>query len=178
MLDFKWYVVRVISGREVKIKDHIIAEIENNGLNDYVKQIIVPVEKVVQLRKGKKITKDKNFYPGYVIIEAALVTEVQHTIKSVTGVFDFLGTRDEAVPLRPAEVNRILGKIEAASDIGEQVEVPYLVGEPVKIVDGPFSGFNGIIEEINEDKKKLKVVVKIFGRRTPVELNYMQVEKS
>ena len=156
----------------------MLIEVENSNLKDYVRQIIVPVEKVVQLRNGKKITKEKNFYPGYVIVEAALTTEVHHAIKNVTGVFDFLGTKDTPVPLRPAEVNRILGKIEAASDIGEQVEVPFLVGEPVKIIDGPFSGFNGIIEEINEEKKKLKVVVKIFGRRTPVELNYMQVEKS
>lgn len=178
MLDYKWYVVRVISGREEKLRGHILIELENNKLSDYVRQIIVPVEKVIQLKNGKKITKEKNFYPGYIIVEAVLTTEVQHTMKNVTGVFDFLGTKDGPVPLRDAEVNRILGKIEAASDIGVQVEVPFLVGEPIKIIDGPFSGFNGIIEEINEEKKKLKVVVKIFGRRTPVELNYMQVEKS
>jgi transcription termination/antitermination protein NusG len=178
MSDFKWYVVRVISGREAKIRDHILAEVDKSGLKEVVRQVIVPFEKVVQLRKGKKITREKNFYPGYVIVEADLDSEVEHVIKSITGVFDFLGTKDSAVPLRPAEINRILGKIEAASDQGSQVEVPFLVGEPVKITDGPFSGFNGVIEEINEEKKKLKVVVKIFGRRTPVELNYLQVEKS
>lgn len=177
MSDFKWYVVRVISGREVKIKDHILFEIEKSNLQHMVRQILVPVEKVVQLKNGKKVTREKNFYPGYIIIEAMLQSEVQHAIRNVTGVFDFLGSKDGAVPLRKAEINRILGKIEQATDMGEQIEVPFLVGEPIKIIDGPFTGFNGIIEEINEEKKKLKVVVKIFGRRTPVELNYMQVEK-
>lgn len=178
MSDFNWYVVRVISGREGKIRDHILAEVDKSGLKDLVRQVIVPFEKVVQLRKGKKITREKNFYPGYVIVEANLDSEVEHIIKNITGVFDFLGTKDTAVPLRPAEINRILGKMEAANEVGAQVEVPFFVGEPVRIVDGPFSGFNGMIEEINEEKKKLKVIVKIFGRRTPVELNYMQVEKS
>jgi transcriptional antiterminator NusG len=178
MPDYKWYVLRVISGREEKIKNHIMAEVDKSHLKDLVHQIIVPVEKVVQLRNGKKVTKERNFYPGYIIIEASLSSDVEHVIKNVTGVFDFLGTKGTAIPIRPAEVNRILGKIQAYSEIGEQVEVPFLIGEPVKIIDGPFSGFNGLIEEINEEKKKLKVVVKIFGRRTPVELNYMQVEKS
>lgn len=178
MVDYKWYVVRVISGREMKIKDIIESEVEKREMKKYVNQIIVPVEKVVQLRKGKKITKEKNFYPGYIIIEAILASEVEHAIKNVTGVYGFLGTKDGAIPMRQAEINRILGKIESANDDGEQVELPFLVGEPVKIIDGPFSSFNGVIEEINEEKKKLKVVVKIFGRRTPVELNYMQVEKS
>lgn len=178
MPDFKWYVVRVISGRENKIKDLILMELERSNLSEYVRQILVPVEKVIQLRAGKKITKEKNFYPGYVILEVVLDNEVLHVIKNVTGVFDFLGSKDGPVPIRQNEVNRILGKIEQITDVGEHVEVPYLVGEPVKIIDGPFSGFNGVIEDINEEKKKLKVVVKIFGRRTPVELNYMQVEKN
>jgi transcription termination/antitermination protein NusG len=178
MLDYKWYVVRVISGREEKIKGYIQTLIEKKKLTDYVRQVIVPFEKVVQMRNGKKVTKEKNFYPGYILIEAELDSEIQHQIKNVSGVFDFLGTKDTAIPLRQVEVNRILGKIQAASELGEQIEVPFMVGEPIKIIDGPFSGFNGVIEEINEEKKKLKVVVKIFGRRTPVELNYMQVEKS
>ncbi|MEA3496118.1 MAG: transcription termination/antitermination protein NusG [Bacteroidota bacterium] len=178
MADFKWYALRVISGREIKIKDQILVELENSNYLNYVNQIIVPVEKVVQLRKGKKVVKEKNFYPGYIIVEVMLTTEVHYKIKSVVGVFDFLGTKDSAVPLRANEINRILGKMEEVTDEGEQIEVPYMVGEPIKIIDGPFNGFNGIIEEINEEKKKLKVEVKIFGRRTPVELNYMQVEKS
>lgn len=178
MLNYKWYVVRVISGREEKIKNMIELEVEKKDLKELVKQIIVPFETVVQLRRGKKITKEKNFYPGYMIVEIALGSEVEHLIKNVTGVYGFLGTKEKAVPMRQAEVNRILGKLEAASDVDEMLEVPFLVGEPIKIIDGPFNGFNGIIEEINEEKKKLKVVVKIFGRRTPVELNYMQVEKS
>ncbi len=178
MSEFKWYVARVLSGRENKIKDHIMMEVENNHLQDYVRQIVIPVEKVIQLRNGKKVVRERNFFPGYILVEAILTTEVHHVIKNTTGVFDLLGTKDKPNPLRPAEIKRILNKIQDVSDEGVQVEVPFKVGEPVKIIDGPFSGFTGTIEEINEERKKLKVFVKIFGRRTPVELNYMQVEKS
>lgn len=175
--EYKWYVIRVISGKEKKIKDHIELELEREGLRDYVKQLLIPMEKVVQLRKGKKVTKERNFYPGYVLMEAALFGEVEHLIKSVNGVVGFLGSKDKIIPLRENEVNRILGKVDALNELGENIEVPYMVGESVKVIDGPFNGFSGVIEEINEEKKKLKVIVKIFGRRTPVELNYMQVEK-
>lgn len=177
MSEFKWYVVRVISGQEVKVKEHLDSELEREKLQDYVNQIFVPLEKVVQLKKGKKVTKERNFYPGYIMIEAALDTEVYHLIKSTNGVVGFLEEDGGPAPLREKEVNRILGKVDEMQQEGEQVEVPFYVGESVKVIDGPFNDFTGVIEEINEEKKKLKVIVKIFGRRTPVELNYMQVEK-
>lgn len=176
--DFKWYVVKALSGQEKKVKQFIEAELEREKLQDYVKQILIPMEKVVQLKKGKKVTKERNFYPGYILVEAVLNAEVENCVKNVNGVVSFLGNQTEAIPLRETEVNRILGKVDQAQeDAEENVEVPYRVGESVVVIDGPFNGFSGVIEEINEEKKKLKVIVKIFGRRTPVELNYMQVEK-
>ncbi len=175
----RWYVVRAVSGQEVKVKLYIEKEIEHLGMQDYVSQILVPTEKVYQVRNGKKVTKEKNYFPGYVMVEAALVGEVLHVIKSITGVIGFLGATKggDPVPLRVSEVNRILGKVDELSDSEEHLSVPFVVGETIKVVDGPFNGFNGLIEEINEEKRKLSVMVKIFGRKTPLELNFMQVEK-
>jgi transcriptional antiterminator NusG len=175
--EYKWYVLRVISGQEKKVKTGIESELKFTGFGDRVKQILIPMEKVMQLRKGKKVTKERNYYPGYIMLEADLVGEMQHVIKSVQGVVGFLGSKDHPEALRPAEINRMLGKMDALNEASESVEVPFMIGEPVKVIDGPFNGFTGVIEEINEEKKKLKVIVKIFGRRTPVELNYLQVEK-
>jgi len=175
----RWYVVRAVSGQETKVKLYIEREIEHLGMQDYVAQILVPTEKVYQIRNGKKVTKERNFFPGYVMIEAALVGEVVHVIKSITGVIGFLGATKggDPVPLRVSEVNRILGKVDELAESEELMSVAYVVGETVKVVDGPFNGFNGFIEEINEEKRKLLVMVKIFGRKTPLELNFMQVEK-
>ncbi len=174
----RWYVVRAVSGKEKKVKQYIEAEISRLGMTHLVPQILVPMEKVFQIREGKKIAKEKNFFPGYVLIEAQLDGEIEHIIKNINSVIGFLGDKSgAAVPLRPTEVNRILGKVDEMAESGETANVPYYVGESIKVMDGPFSGFNGVIEEINEEKKKLKVMVKIFGRRTPLELNYMQVEK-
>jgi transcriptional antiterminator NusG len=177
MGEFKWYVARVISGQEKKVKQYIETELKREKRDEQVKQILIPMEKVVQLKNNKKVTKERNFYPGYIMIEAELDGELQHVIKNVPGVVGFLGSKDTPEPLRVSEINRMLGKVDAVNESGDNMEVPFLVGEPVKVIDGPFNGFSGVIEEINEEKKKLKVVVKIFGRRTPVELNYMQVEK-
>ena len=174
----KWYVVRAISGKEKKVRDYIEHEIKAVGLEDYVKQILIPTEKVYQIRNGKKISKERSFFPGYILIEAALVGEVPHVIKNVTGVIGFLGDKQHnPVPLRPAEVNRILGKVDELAESEEEMNIPYVVGETVKVIDGPFNSFSGIIEDIDDVKKKLKVMVKIFGRKTPLELNFMQVEK-
>jgi transcriptional antiterminator NusG len=139
----------------------------------------VPTEKVYQVRNGKKVSKERNYFPGYILIEAALVGEVVHTIKSITGVIGFLGATKggDPVPLRLTEVNRILGKVDELAESEELINVPYIIGETVKVIDGPFNGFNGLIEKIDEDKRKLLVMVKIFGRKTPLELNFMQVEK-
>lgn len=178
-LEKKWYVVRAVSGQEKKVKDYIEMEIKRNGLQDYVSQLLIPTEKVYQIRNGKKVSKERNFFPGYVLIEAALEGEVPHIIKGVTNVIGFLGAEKggKPVPLRQSEVNRILGKVDELAESDEALSIPYIVGETVKVIDGPFNNFTGVIEEINEEKKKLKVMVKIFGRKTPLELGYMQVDK-
>ena len=173
----KWYVIRAVSGNEKKVKQYIESEINRLGLTDYVSQVLIPTEKVYQIRKGKKISKERNYFPGYVLIEAQLTGEIPHIIKNVPGVLGFLGSQGEPVPLRQVEVNRILGKVDELAELGEEMSVPFMIGEAVTVIDGPFNSFSGVIEEINEEKKKLKVMVKIFGRKTPVELSFMQVEK-
>lgn len=175
----KWYVLRAIGGKEKKVKEYIEAEIANAGLLEYVSQVLVPAEKVYQVRNGKKIAKERNFLPGYVLIEAALIGEIPHILRNVPNVIGFLGDvkGGDPVPMRQSEINRILGTVDDATDAPEEYDIPYVVGETVKVTDGPFNGFSGIIEDINEEKKKLKVMVKIFGRKTPLELNFMQVEK-
>ena len=173
-----WFVVRAISGKEKKIKQSIEAEIKRMKLGKFVSQILIPTEKVFQIRAGKKVSKERNFFPGYILVEALLSGEVPHTIRNVPGVLGFLGSKTgEPTPLRLAEVNRILGKVDELSETTEKISVPFYVGDTVKIIDGPFNTFTGSIEEVNEEKKKLKVTVKIFGRKTPLELSYMQVEK-
>ena len=175
----KWYVLRAIGGKEKKVKEYIENEIANGDLKDFVDQVLIPTEKVYQIRNGKKISKERNFFPGYVLIEAALVGEVAHTLRNFPNVIGFLGDTKggDPVPMRQNEVNRILGRVDELAETGEELNIPYVVGETVKVIDGPFNGFNGTIEEINEEKKKLQVMVKIFGRKTPLELSFMQVEK-
>jgi len=179
-IEKKWYVVRAVSGQENKIKVYIENEIARLGLQDFVDQVLVPTEKVIQIRKGKKISKEKVYFPGYIMIQANLSGEIPHIIKSVTNVIGFLGETKggDPVPLRQSEVNRMLGKVdELAVDTDVNVAIPFNVGETVKVIDGPFNGFDGTVEKINEEKRKLEVMVKIFGRKTPLELSYMQVEK-
>ena len=175
----KWYVIRAISGQEKKVKQYIESEITRLGLSDFVSQVLIPTEKVYQIRKGKKVSKERSFFPGYILIEAALTGEIPHILKNITGVIGFLGAKgdENPVPLRESEVNRILGKVDELAESNEELNIPFIVGESVKVVDGPFNSFTGVIEEINEEKKKLKVMVKIFGRKTPLELSFMQVEK-
>ena len=175
----KWYVVRAVSGQENKIKSYIETDIARLGLSDYVEEVLVPTEKVVQIRNGKKVNKERNYFPGYIMIKANLSGEVPHTIRSITNVIGFLGETKggEPVPLRAAEVNRMLGKVDELSVQTENVVITYKIGETIKVIDGPFNGFNGSIEKVNEEKRKLEVMVKIFGRKTPLELSYMQVEK-
>ncbi len=175
----KWYVLRTIGGKEKKVKEYIESEIANAGLQEYVSQVLIPTEKVFQIRNGKKISKERNFFPGYVLVEACLAGEIPHMLKNVTNVIGFLGDTKggDPVPMRLSEVNRILGRVDEMAEKNEEMNIPFVVGETVKVIDGPFNGFNGIIEHINEEKKKLQVMVKIFGRKTPLELSYMQVEK-
>lgn len=176
----KWYVVRAISGKEKKVKETIELEVKRSKvLGGYISQVLIPMEKFYQIRDGKKTSKERNLYPGYVLIEADLTGEIAHALKQLPNVIGFLGGEKggDAVPLRMTEVNKILGKMDELAESTESISNPYHVGEGVKVIDGPFNGFNGVIEEINEEKKKLKVMVKIFGRKTPLELSFMQVEK-
>lgn len=178
-LEKKWYVVRAVSGQEQKIKGYIETEINRLGYSDYLEEVLVPMEKVVQIRNGKKLSKDKVYFPGYIMIKANLGGEMVHIIRSITNVIGFLGEvkGGDPIPLRKSEVNRMLGKVDELSETEEQVAIPYVIGETVKVIDGPFNGFNGSVEKVNEEKRKLEVMVKIFGRKTPLELSYMQVEK-
>jgi len=177
--DTKWYVIRVISGKERKLKEYIELEIERAGWKNAVIQVLIPTEKVYKIRKGKKVIQERNFFPGYILLEVKpekFTGEMLQMIRSTNGVINFLGNNNP-VPLRKSEVNRILGKVDEMSEMGERMNEPFIVGETIKIIDGPFNDFFGNIEQVYEEKKKLKVIVKIFGRKTPVELNFMQVEK-
>jgi len=177
--DTKWYVLRVVSGKEKKVKEYLDKEIKISGWTNAVFQVLCPVEKVYKVQSGKKVLREKILFPGYLMLEAAdgkLTDDIIQTIKGITGVIHFLG-KDNPTALRKTEVNKMFGKMDEVSEQGIGYAEPYIVGETVKIIDGPFNDFNGTVEEVNEEKKKLKVVVKIFGRATPVELNYMQVEK-
>ncbi len=175
----KWYVVRAISGQEKKVKQYIEVEINRLGLGNYVSQILIPTEKIYQIRNGKKVSKERPFYSGYILVEASLVGEVPHVIKNITGVIGFLGETKGGmpVPMRLSEVNRILGTVDDLEGSDAQLNIPFIAGETVKVINGPFNGFTGTIEKVNEEKKKLEVMVKIFGRKTPLELGYLEVEK-
>ena len=177
--DKKWYVVRAIGGKENKVKTYIENEIARLDMTEYVNRVLVPTEKIIQVRNGKKVNKERVYFPGYVMIEANLIGELPHIIKSVPGVIGFLGEvkGGDPVPMRKSEINRMLGKVDELSVQNDNVAIPYIIGETVKVIDGPFNGFDGTIEKINEEKRKLEVMVKIFGRKTPLELSYMQVDK-
>lgn len=175
----KWYVVRAVSGKEKKAKEYIEGEMAKRGWSEDVPQVLVPTEKNYAIRNGKKVVKDRNYFPGYVLIEADLRDEIIPVIQNVPNVLDFLRESGggKPIPMRQYEVNRILGKMDDQIDAIEGNSDVFLVGESVKVIDGPFSSFAGVVEEVNDEKKKLRVTVKIFGRRTPLELGYNQVEK-
>ena len=176
--NFKWYVMRAISGKENKVKEYIDTEIKNSDLGQYVAQVLIPTEKVYQIRNGKKITKERSCMPGYVLIEAYLSGEIVHRLRNTPNVIGFLEEKNHLpIPVRQSEVNRILGTMDEMQETGEEMLTPYFVNENVKVIFGPFSGFSGVIEEVNTEKKKLKVMVMIFGRKTPLELSFTQVEK-
>lgn len=174
----KWYVLRAVSGKEAKVKEYLEALMKHDPvLESHVGEILLPTEKYAQLRNGKRVVKEKLFLPGYVLVEANLEGEVAHTLRFMPNVLGFLGGLDNPSPVRQADINRILGVAEDTVIRTEEVNIPYEVDESVKVTDGPFSGFSGIIEEVNAEKHKLKVMVKIFGRKTPLELGFNQVEK-
>jgi transcriptional antiterminator NusG len=175
----KWYVVKAVSGQENKVKTYIESEVSAHNLQDYISQVLVPTEKVVHVKDGKKTIRDKVYFPGYIMVEANLVGEIPHMIKSLPSVIGFLGEvkGGSPVPLRQSEVNRMLGKVDELSVNQEMQSIPYIIGETVKVTDGAFKGFTGSIEKINEEKRKVEVMVKIFGRKTPIELSFMQIDK-
>ncbi|HEY9340131.1 MAG TPA: transcription termination/antitermination protein NusG [Hanamia sp.] len=183
--DTKWYVLRVVSGKERKVKEYLDKDIVRNGWDKYILQVFLPVEKVYKVLNGKKVMRERNFYPGYIMIEVLegkLSDEMIQHLSNINNVMHFLtdgkGSKGNIISLRKSEVNKMLGKVDELADAGGMTMLePFIVGETIKIIDGPFNDFNGIIEEVTDEKKKLKVQVKIFGRATPVELSYMQVEK-
>lgn len=176
--NLRWYVLRAVTQQEKKIKLHIESEVAASNLQAFVSQVLIPIEKVFQIRNGKKVTKEKNFYPGYVFVEADLSQgEVKHLLRQTPGVLGFLGGDSNPEPLRENEVKRLLGKADELNENEEEVVGSFMVGESIVVTDGPFNSFTGVIEEINHEKKKLKVTVKIFGRKTPLELSYYQVSK-
>ena len=172
-----WYVLRAVSSKETKVKEYIDAEIKNGRLGDHVSQVLIPTEKVVQVRGGKRIVKERTYLPGYVLVEAALVGETVHILRNTPNVLGFLGGMDNPTPLRESEVNRILGKVDEMQEDLVDVVIPYVEGEAVKVTDGPFSGFSGVIEKVDNEKKKVTFTVKVFGRSTGLDLGFTQVEK-
>ncbi len=172
-----WYVLRAVSGKEAKLKEYIEAEMKHNDLlSAHVAQVLIPTEKHASLRNGKRVEKEKISLPGYVFIQANLIGDVAHTLRFMPNCLGFLGGLDEPSPVPQSDINRMLGAAEEV-ELANDVNIPFEVDEMVKVTDGPFSGFSGVIEEVNSEKHKLKVMVKIFGRKTPLELNFMQVEK-
>ncbi|WP_235921073.1 transcription termination/antitermination protein NusG [Foetidibacter luteolus] len=183
-VETKWYVLRVVSGKERKVKEQLDKEVSRNGWTESIKQVFLPMEKVYKVQNGKKVMREKNYFPGYVMLEVEngkLTDDIIHYISNISNIMHFLtdgkGSKGNIISLRKAEVNKMLGKVDEMNDQGVTMSEPFIVGETIRIIEGPFNDFNGVIEEVNDEKKKLKVTVKIFGRSTPVELNYMQVEK-
>ncbi|MCM1137599.1 MAG: transcription termination/antitermination protein NusG [Duncaniella sp.] len=174
-----WYVLRAISGKEAKVKELLDGAIRNTGLGDYVFQVLIPTEKVMTVRNGKKVVKEKNLYGGYVFVECILTGEVLYELRNTTNVIDFLrGRGKNAAPeaLRESEVLRMMGTADQLIDETNDGN-DFMVGETVKVTAGPFSGFSGVIDEVNQERRKLKVMVKIFERKTPIELDNSQVER-
>jgi transcriptional antiterminator NusG len=184
MGELKWYVVRSVSGQEKKAKQYLETEIHRHGLDELVPQVLIPAEKVYEMRNGKKRVRERSFFPGYILIHADLTHgEVDHIITTTPGVLGFLSDKEnktanaKPIPLRMSEVNRILGIVDETEEQPAALEVPFVVGELIKIIDGGFAGMSGTVSEVFEERKKLNVIVKIFGRSTPMELSYTQVEK-
>ena len=175
--EMAWYVLRAISGKEGKVKEYIDAEIKNGRLGGHVAQVLIPTEKVKQIRGNKQVVKERLYLPGYVLVEARLVGETVHELRNTPNVLGFLGGMDNPTPLRESEGNRILGKVDELEDVPQEIEIPFVAGESVKVIDGPFTGFSGVVEKVDDEKRKVTVTVKVFGRNTGLDLGFMQVEK-
>lgn len=171
----EWYTLRVISGKEKKIRDNILYEVENEGMKDVVTDILVPSENIIEMKDGKKKVRNRVFFPGYLLVNMDMNKETRYLVENITGVMSFVGPQGEPQPVKTDEINRIIGVVESGES-REVIKTLYRVGDHVKVTDGPFLEFSGYVQEVNEEKQKLKVSVSIFGRPTPVELNYLQVE--
>jgi len=170
-----WYTLRVISGKEKKIRENILYEVEDAGLQDEVSDILVPSENIVEMKDGKKKVRNKVFFPGYILIKMNNDKKIRYLIENTNGVISFVGPNGQPQALKPEEVTRILGEVEGRE--GKEVVVnPFKVGDAVKVIDGPFMDFSGFVQEVNDEKQKIKVSVSIFGRPTPIELDFLQVE--
>lgn len=179
MADTKWYCLRVVSNKERKIKERLDLLIDRSGWQDIVPHIIVPTEKIYKIRNGKKVIQERTLTPGYIMVEAVPGRFSAEIIQSIAGskdVIHFLG-REIPEPMKDDEARRLLSKVDSSKEEGESLAEPFIIGEEVKVTEGPFQNFIGTIQEVNEEKKKLKVIIKVFGRGTEVELNFMQVEK-
>jgi len=174
-LEKRWYVVRTYSGHEAKVKSSLESEVARLGLEERISAVLIPSEKVVEVKGGKKKTRVKNFFPGYVLVEMVIDKETTHIVLETPSVLGFVPDKNNPAPLQPDEVRRLIGTMEEREDV-ELVEVPFRVGDPVKVIDGPFNNFTGFVQEISPEKMKIKVMVSIFGRKTPVELDFIQVE--
>ncbi len=174
--ELKWYVVRTFSGHENKVKNLIEAELaDNERLQAKIESVLVPTEKVFEVKDGKKKSRTKNFFPGYILIQADLDNQVKDFILNTPSVMGFLGTKNNPNSLQPEEVKRIVGRI-TQDESSERMETIFRNGDIVKIIDGPFNNFTGTVQEVNEEKMKIKVMVSIFGRKTPVEIDFVQAE--
>ena len=174
--EFKWYVVRTYSGHESKVKNYLDAELnDNEKLKEKIEDVLVPTEKVFEVKDGKKKSKTKNFFPGYILVHANLDNQVKEFILNTPSVMGFLGNKNNPNPLQPDEVKRIVGRI-TQEEGEERMETIFRTGDLVKIIDGPFNNFSGTVQEVNEEKMKIKVMVSIFGRKTPVEIDFVQAE--
>lgn len=172
----EWYTIRVISGKEQKIQEIIKQEVERNNLSESVQDILVPTENKVEMKDGKKKIKTKVFFPGYILVNMDLDNKSKYLIENIDGVMSFVGPKGSPQPVKPEEISRIIGVSENGED-REMISIPFKVGDPIKIIDGPFLDFSGFVQEVNNEKQKLKVSVSLFGKPTPVELDYLQVEK-
>jgi len=174
-LDKRWYVLRTYSGHEAKVKTYLETEIARIGLQEKIANVLIPSEKVFEIKDGKKKSRFKNFFPGYILVEAVLDKESTHLILEAPSVMGFVPDKNNPAPLQPEEVRRLIGKMEQKEET-QLLDVPFHVGEPVKVTEGPFNNFNGFVQEVNPEKLKVKVMVSIFGRKTPIELDFSQVE--
>ena len=173
-----WYIVQAYSGFEKKVVDSIKDELKKHKLTENLQEILVPTHQVTEVKKGKRTKKDKKFFPGYVLIKIELTKQIYHLIKNLQKVSGFLGSSDKPTPISDEEIKRILGQVSESAVTQKAAGISFEIGEKVKVCDGPFASFNGLIEEIDEEKSRLKVSVSIFGRATPVDLEFNQVEKN